>query len=155
MLWIINICAGIGIILIVRFIYIFILSKRTKKWEITKGEIISSKIQESLDFGAGYRAVIRYKYTIEEKEYLSNRIFYGDSIQKNSPKSAKTLVNKYINGEKVTVYYNPQYPNKSVLETGVHAVIYRALIAGILLLLLSIVILTKQSFLVSSVRLNL
>jgi hypothetical protein len=152
-LWIVNICAGIGIIFIVHFTYIFILSKRSKKWKITDGEIISSKMQESnFDDGAIYKAVIQYKYTIGEKEYFSNRMFYGDYIGKNFSKSIQTLVSKYTKGTTVLVYYNPQHPNKSVLEPGIHLVIYRELLAGILLLLLSIVILTKQSFFVSLIQ---
>ena len=149
--WIVNICTGIGIIFIVHFIYIFILSKRNKNWEITEGEIISSKMQESLDVGVGvmYKAAIQYKYAIREKEYFSNKIFYGDYIGKNFSKSIKTLVNKYVKERKVLVYYNPQHPNQSVLETGVHSVIYRELFVGILFVVLSIVMKTQESFLVS------
>ena len=149
-IWIVNICVGIGIIFIVHFTYIFILSKRNKSWKITEGEIINSKMQESyFDEGAMYKAVIQYKYIIGEKEYFSNRVFHGDYIGKNFSKSVKTLINKYVKGATVLVYYNPQHPNKSVLETGIHPVIYRELIVGILFLLLSIVMLTKQSFFVS------
>ena len=151
-LWIVNICAGIGVIFIFHFIYIFILSKRNKKWKITEGEIISSKTQESyFDEGVMYKAFIQYKYVIREKEYFSNRIFYGDYIGKNFSKSVKTLVNKYVKGGKILVYYNPQHPNQSVLETGVHTVIYRELFAGILFLFLSIILFLKESFFVSIV----
>ena len=110
---------------------------------MTDGEIICSKIEEEYDSdgGGGYKAAIQYKYTIGEKEYFSNRIFYGNNILKTFPKSVKNLVTKYAKGEKVIVYYNPRYPNMSVLETGVHAVIYRALFTGLLLLLSSIIVL--------------
>ena len=144
--WIVNICAGIGIICIIHFIYIFILSKRNKNWKITEGEIISSKMQESLDVGAMYQADIQYKYVIGEKEYFSKRIFYGHYLGKNFPKSIKTLINKYVKGKKVLVYYNPKHPDKSVLETGVHTIIYQELFAGILFVVLSIVMKIHESF---------
>ena len=150
--WIVNICAGIGIICIIHFIYIFILSKRNENWKITEGEIISSTMQESLDVGAMYKAAIQYKYAIGIKEYFSNRIFYGHYLGKNAPKSIKTLVNKYVKGEKVLVYYNPKHPNKSVLETGVHPIIYQELFAGILFVVLSIVMKTQESFFVSLIQ---
>ena len=149
-IWIVNICAGIGVVFIVHFTYIFILSKRSKDWKNSEGEIISSKTQESyFDEGAIYKTVIQYKYTIGEKEYFSNRVFYGDYIGRNFSYSVKKIVNKYVKGATVSVYYNPQHPNKSVLETGIHPVIYRELIVGILFLLLSIGMLMKQSFFVS------
>ena len=151
-IWIVNICAGIGIIFIVHFISLFILSKGTTNWKITEGEIISSKMQEMLDEGAMYRAIIQYKYTIEEKEYFSNRIFYGNNIGKNLPFSVKTLVNKYVKEGKVLVYYNPNNPKRSVLETGVHSVIYRELLVGILFVALSIVLKIEESFFVSLIQ---
>lgn len=50
---------------------------------MTNGEIISSKMQESLDVGAMYQAYIRYKYAIGEKEYFSNQ------FQKNELRMGK------------------------------------------------------------------
>jgi len=147
--WIVNICTGIGIILIFRFTYIFILSKKSKDWKKTEGEIVNSKVQKTNDDGVIYKAVIRYKYTIGEKVYFSNRVFYGDNTWSNFSKSAKTLVNKYPKGEKALVYYNPKHPNQSVLETGVHSVIYWVLFGGVLLLFISAVMLTKESFVIS------
>ena len=148
-MWIVNICAGIGIILIIHFVYIFILSKKSTKWRITEGKIISSEMNEILDGGSSYYADIQYKYTIGEEEYFSDRIFYGNNIGKNLPFSSKTLVNKYVKEKKVIVYYNPRNPNESVLETGVHAVVYRALFSGILFLLLSVILFFYEDFFVS------
>jgi len=149
-IFIVNILAVIGIILIIHFTYIFWLSKRNRNWKTTEGEVISSKTQESyFDEGAMYKAVIQYKYVIREKEYFSKRIFNGDYIGKNFSKSIKTLVNKYVKGEKILVYYDPQHPNQSVLETGVHAVIYRELFAGIFLVALSVILKAGESFFVS------
>jgi len=120
---------------------------------MTEGEILSSKMYEGLFIGGVmYKAIIQYKYTIDEKEYLSNRVFYGDDIGKDFSCSVKTIVKKYVKGEKVLVYYNPEYPNQSVLETGVHGVIYRELFAGILFLFLSVILFTKESFFISFIR---
>lgn len=139
---------GIGSICIVHFTYIFILSKKSKNWIIAEGEIISSKIQESyFDEGVMYRAIIHYKYTIGGKKYSSKRIFYGDYIGKNFSKSVRTLVNKYDKREKVLVYYNPHNPRRSVLETGVHPVIYRELFIGILFFAISVFMVMKESVL--------
>ena len=144
-LWIIYICVGIGIVFVIHFTYLFVLSKRSKNWKTTEGEIVSSKMQKNdFDEGTMYKAVIQYKYAIEEKEYFSDRIFFGDYIGKNFSKSVKVLVNKYANEKKVLVYYNPQNHNKSVLETGVQTVIYRELFVGILLLLLSVIMFVKD-----------
>lgn len=137
---------SIGIILVAHFAYIFVISKRSKKWKIIEGEIIISKMDEStLGEGVQYKAIIHYKYTIEKKEYFSNRIFYGDYIERNFSKSVKSLVNKYRQGEKVLVFYNPLHPSWSVLESGVHIVIYRELLAGILLIFFAILMFMKNS----------
>ena len=148
-IWIVNICAGIGIILIVHFVYLFILSKRSKNWKTTEGVVIGSKMREILDEGSSYYTDIQYRYVIEEEEYCSNRVFYGNNIGKNLPFSSKALVNKYVKGKKVIVYYNPRNPNESVLETGVHAVVYRALFTGILFLLLSVIMFFNEELFVS------
>ncbi|MDR2581223.1 MAG: DUF3592 domain-containing protein, partial [Fibromonadaceae bacterium] len=113
----------IGILFLLHFFYLFILSKQTNKWLPIESIIDTSKLEvvnEGIgnDMGVLYKAKVKYQYMVEGI-ISSEKIFIGDYIRKNFPHSAKSLINKYIKGEVVLAYYNPKCPNKSVLETGV------------------------------------
>ena len=139
-----------GLLLLLEFFYLFIMSKQTEEWLCVEGKIDKSKMDVYYGYDANsYKTNVQYQYIVEEKKYVSKRIYYGDYTLKTFPCSVKKIVNKYTKGKTVLVYYNPQHPNKSVLETGVHTVIYRGLVAGILVLLLSVVMFLKESFFTS------
>jgi hypothetical protein len=141
-------CAGIFFLL--HFYYLFILSRKTKKWASVEGEILNSKLEFS-DIGeeATYKAKVGYQYVVEGKKYFSERVFYGDYIGKNLSYGPKSIVKKYSKEGKVSVYYNIKHPSSSVLETGINSVIYRELFIGILFLALSVFMVVKESFFLS------
>ena len=135
----------IGVLFLLHFFYLFILSKRTSKW-LSVESIIDTSELEVINQGIGndnsvlYKANVKYQYMIEGKLYSSKRIFIGDFIRNNFSHSAEGLIDKYSKGETILVYYNPQHPNKSVLKTGVHTVIYRELFVAILFLLPTVIV---------------
>ena len=141
---VVDIFFGVGVLVLLYFFYLLILSKQTKKWVAVESIIDDSKLEvmnEELgnDSGVLYITTIKYQYMVEGIMYSSKKIFIGDHVRKFFHHSAKALINKYAKGKTVLVYYNPKRPNKSVLETGVHTEIYRVLFVGILFLLLSVV----------------
>ena len=110
----------------------FVTGIKSRKWPVANGEILSSEVNEWLsepgwagDFynrgGAEcYSPEIIYKYSINNSDYYSNRIDArqvtgGDQGKKRSLR----LVTKYYPGKKVSVYYDPNNPEHSVLESGV------------------------------------
>jgi len=154
---VVSIICFVGILFILHFVYLFILSKNTQKWLSIEGKINKSKLEITNqdignDMSVSYKANIEYQYVVEENIYNSERVFIGDYIRRNTSRNVKSLVNKYAKDDKVLVYYNPNNPKHSVLETGVHSVIYRELLAGILLVALSIVLKARESFFVSLIQ---
>ena len=140
----------IGVLLLFHFFYLYVLSKQTEKWLSVEGKIDKSKVRISYgDDSASYYTDIQYHYIVEGITYVSKRIFYGDIIGKGFSRSVKKIVNKYTEGKIVLVYYNPKYPKKSVLETGIHAVIYRTLITSILFQFISVIMVIKEDFFIS------
>jgi len=133
---------AIVVFLIILFFYLLSMSFQTKKWPETLGIIIESKLCESSSSGEyntkSYKAKIRYSYIINNKEYHSTRVFWGSWIEIETPNPAKRIIKKYPSNMKVTVYYNPFNPKQSVLETGVNSVIYRILIAVVIVISLLI-----------------
>lgn len=145
-----------GIILLLHFLYLFITSTKTKKWTPEKGKVLISNIDcisyIGEDADLSYKAKVEYQYGVNGESYLSKKIFYGDYIRANMPYRAKKVIKKYGKDEIITVYYNPNNPKKSVLETGVNPVIYKILFISFCLILLSIIIMMNESFFVSLMK---
>ena len=141
---IVDIVFLLGILFILHFIYLLILSKQTSRWLPIESIIDTSEL-EVTNQGLGnensvlYKANVKYQYVIEEKVYFSKRVFIGDYLRKSFPRNAKLIVSKYKKGETVLAYYNPQRPNKSVLETGIHTAIYSELFVGVFFIVLSVI----------------
>ena len=151
---VVNIICFVGILFILHFVYLFILSRNTKKWLSIEGKINKSKLEITNqdignDMSVSHKANIEYQYVISENTYYSERVFIGDYIRRNFFRSVEPIVDKYAKDKKVLVYYNPNNPKRSVLETGIHFVIYRELFVGIFFVVLSIVMKMQESFFVS------
>ncbi|WP_051654209.1 DUF3592 domain-containing protein [Persephonella sp. KM09-Lau-8] len=89
-------------------------------WPKTEGIIIKSEIQKdkrtiAYDY---YYPHIEYKYTVNGKEYISNRIFLTEMA--SDYETIKKLVEKFPEGSKVKVYYNPFNPSDAVLKRNYH-----------------------------------
>jgi hypothetical protein len=118
----------------------------SKKWPTTIGKIVSSdvyrgtipkdlkkfknngKLPQSIDKliskrantsreSPTYEADVFYKYFVNDIEYSSNKVSFGSSADDN-PKNAQRIVNRYPQGKEVTIYYNRDSPEESVLEPG-------------------------------------
>ncbi len=87
-------------------------------FETTHGKIIASSI--SLDGSASMNALgwhfeILYEYAVDKKVYTSDKVIYS-STGSSDKNYALNYVNKYPVGKEITVYYDPNHPEKSVLE---------------------------------------
>ena len=91
-----------------------------KKWQRVSAEIIASSIDISCDIdNCTYGAKINYRYTYNEKVYLSDKIAFG--YLANSIKYfAMRVSNQYSQGSTAIVHINPQKPESSVLLVGFH-----------------------------------
>ncbi len=113
----------------------------SKNWPAVEGTIISSEFISSRNSEdkPSYSAEIIYEYFINSEKYLSNSITSGSQSSSSSPRSAQGLVNKYNEGEKVKVYFNPEDPGKSLLEPGFHVTDALPFVFGIIFVLVGLV----------------
>ena len=91
----------------------------SKEWPTVEGVVTFSELSKSRDNDGNdmYSANIRYAYSVEGKEYSDGSICTVDGST-SVKSSVKKTVKKYAEGTKVTVYYDPEFPNTAVLEPG-------------------------------------
>ncbi|MGB5989400.1 MAG: DUF3592 domain-containing protein [Marinifilaceae bacterium] len=109
-------------------ICVYIKANKSLNWQTTDGEIIFSTLQTQLsdsnqNSSKTFKAVVSYKYIIERKEYVGDKIFFGDNIYVCSIKRPSQTVIKYPPEKKVIVYYNPLNIEETVLEPGVNSIL--------------------------------
>ena len=124
---------------IVYIIYIY-KSKVSLFWSITEGQIIENRKESALDGDTpSVRLVIKYKYHVEDIEYISNRIFFSSyyGLEKNK------YYKKYFLGKKVMVFYNPKKHNESVLENGLKNTLHLFLIESLFILVIALLIIAS------------
>ncbi len=113
-------------------------AKASAAWSKTEGAIISAGVKRKTSFSTGRRGKstttyvpeVSYDYTADGKKYTSNRIMFG-GFASGSRSYARGLVEKYAEGKKVTVHYNPEKPELAVLEAGVSGSSYIPLLGGL------------------------
>ncbi len=93
------------------------------EWPSVTGEITYSDMNSHISDGTKmYSVDIRYSYVIDNKTYNGAGITVADNSGAVSSTSSKSSVvktlKKYPKGKQVKVYYDPDFPESSVLETG-------------------------------------
>jgi len=128
----------VGLIALIIAIRAIMKSKKSSNWLTTEGEITKSGTTKDVDIERGYstsNAVIEYKYTLNGKEFTSNRIYFGSSISMTGKEEKSNLLSrKYPEFRKVTVYYNPENVKESVLETETQSELYWGIAISIIII---------------------
>ena len=91
----------------------------TKNWPTVEGVITFAELSRTQNSEGNdmYFANIEYSYTVEENEYTESTISTADGTT-SMKNMIKKQLRKYAKGTKVTVYYDPEFPNTAVLEPG-------------------------------------
>ena len=96
----------------------------SKLWPSVPGKVHkSTMVLESGGGGYGshspstYKAVVQYKYKVASRHYTNNKICIGGQLQLSFKKRAGAHCQNYPVGSAVDVYYDPNKPQDSVLET--------------------------------------
>ena len=93
-------------------------AKDSETWPSKEGTVLESKISiNSSDDGTTYGADVTYEYKVNEKTYEGDKVTVSE-VSTGSRGRARNIVNRYPVGNKVTVFYDPDDPETSVLETG-------------------------------------
>ena len=97
------------------------LVQKSKSWPIVTGEVIEADMKVKTSYAEGtteklWFPRIRYRYSVFDSTYVSNRIAFGGRLKYSNWGKARTLIRKYKVGDKVPVFYNPKKPKFAVLE---------------------------------------
>ena len=95
-------------------------AKASKEWPTVEGVIAHAELSKTRDSDGNemYSANINYDYTVDGKQYNSSGINTVNGST-SSQSSVKKTLKKYAEGTKVTVHYDPEFPNTAVLEPGI------------------------------------
>jgi hypothetical protein len=109
----------IGLLLVVitlaRILFFYFIT--IKKWQQVQGLVIQSKLVY-FNSGAeneGWRRKITYKYTINSIDYENDCVTKNITMFYPSQYMAKEF--NYKNDQEITVTYNPQNPQESILDS--------------------------------------
>ena len=131
------VCAFVGVAL-----YKF---SSSSAWEnvnavITKSELetVSQGMMSNSSHGdsrISYKVNIEYKYSVGGEEYLGNSIYAGIGNMLSDKSEAKKLVEQYVVGDRVSIYYDPKTPQSSALRTSKGIALRLALVVIFILVL--------------------
>ncbi|MEF8879122.1 MAG: DUF3592 domain-containing protein [Candidatus Thermoplasmatota archaeon] len=117
-------------------------------WDNTDGKITHSEVVRERVYDRDsvnkytYSAYVQYEYQVGNKTYTSDTVSFGGKGFSSSDKGyAEGIVDKYPEGENVTVHYNPDKPSEAVLEPGLNIMSIIPIIFGVVLLIVGIAIL--------------
>jgi len=139
--------AAVGVLVAVIGLSTLAEANASASWPTIKGAVVSSDVEKKTstrsrkkkrESSTSYRAVVRYEYTVGDKQHTSGRISFGGTS--TSMGAAKELVGRYPKGAEVDVYYDPDDPEQAVLESGKQASSYIPLGVGVLFTIVGSVI---------------
>ena len=93
-------------------LYTLIRQHASKRWPKTTGEVLESQLEEDAD---GWGPYVRYGYSVKEKHYVNDRLYFYLSNRSTEHEARKHLL-PYPVGKVVTIYYNPRSPANAVLD---------------------------------------
>ena len=88
----------------------------SRSWPVTSGEIIH--IEERKQRSGGTSPIMTFQYRVNEQQYKSRNIAFGYNEHNGRYPAREALRKAYPVGKQVNVFYNPKYPEMSVLRPG-------------------------------------
>lgn len=116
-------------------------AKASASWPTVEGVVTSSEVSHSTDSDGGdsYSPEVTYRYQVGDVFYENNTIKFGENAY-SSRRKAENIAATYPAGRDVTVYYDPDQPDRSVLEPGGSGGSYIVLGIGLLFVVISLVV---------------
>lgn len=117
----------------------------SQKWENTEGTLLYKKAAIDNPYARelvwSYFPYIKYSFNVKGRTYTSDHVAYYREL-KNKPEQIETFISE-LSEPSLTVYYNPQNPNESVLipDMPLHRKLfwYFFLLIGIIALTISLI----------------
>lgn len=117
----------VGLLFLVIGVVIFFLAlrdyrtaKASAAWPSTEGSITKThiRIDDRGETSETYHPEITYAYSVLGSPYQGTRTVIGATRSYSSRRKAEAFLAGYPIGMKVTVHYDPEKPDQSVLEAG-------------------------------------
>ncbi len=96
-------------------------AEASKTWPATSGRIVRAevrRVQFTDDDGSTcwrYCPFVEYEYRVGDQGYISHQISFAEKVFTNEAGAQKRIA-QFPVGSEVMVYYNPEKPEKAVLE---------------------------------------
>ena len=99
------------------------LAFKSSSWPTVEGVITESKVvhhagHHEYKKDDRYNPVVQYAFTVNQTEFVSDRIGYRTYKSYRDQQDAQAIVDQYPKGKMVTVSYLPEDPTECALETG-------------------------------------
>ena len=111
-------------------------------WPSVEGQITRSQIEHSTDAEGGdsYSPEVTFVYVAaDDRSHEGRTIKFGENSY-GSERKAQEILSRYPLGQTVTVFYDPENPDKAVLEPGVSGGSYIVLGIGVLFVLIALMV---------------
>jgi len=103
----------------------------SEDWPVVDGEVEATGVTTDPSMGSvTYAPLVRYHYRYGDREYVSDRIFFGGVVSTNLRTWAARIAKRYGQQKTVRVHVSPQDPMTAVLEPGVHWFCWVFLVLG-------------------------
>lgn len=128
---------GIGIGMLVKLAKHYGKLQQSKNWLSTNGKIISSDLDAQIstdDDGyqtTTYLAKVFFTYEVNGNSYESDRVNFDYGMRTSNVRKPQSVVEQYPTGSDVTVYYDPEDPQQSVLEKRVNGTFTTILVSAV------------------------
>jgi hypothetical protein len=101
----------------------------SRPWPVADGMVLSSEVRtHTTENRTSYSPIIHYKYQVHGKWYTGSRLAFGFSNR--SREASSDIVEGYAAGTSIPVHYDPNQPENSVLQPGVHSINWLAFVFG-------------------------
>ena len=122
--------------------------RSAESWPTIPGTVLDTEVREFVSRSSGvttrtYEPIIHYQYILMGKPYEGKRLSFGSLRMKDD--QAEEIVSRYAAGSSVTVHYDPNKPEKSVLELTVRGG-NTLMISGGIFIVMGIVLIVLQLF---------
>jgi hypothetical protein len=114
-------------------------------WPTASGVVLHAGMTESQAKEAGtrntyifYSAKLAFRYRVNEQDYTTERVQFGQTIGSGDISNAAVLLLRYPAGTQVTVSYHPHDPALAAVKPGVNANVSWYLFGGAVLILFGV-----------------
>lgn len=97
----------------------------SENWPHVQGKISESEVRSHTSRNSNgrtstsYSVELKYTYTVDDEEYIGDRLRFGE-MNSNKRRDANAKAKTFAAGKKIKVFYDPEEPQESVLEPGIH-----------------------------------